>query len=96
MRPLTRTIPRYPSRLAPSFSTYRPLRLKEDKPHDPEELEKKKQKAQNGEKDRDLQSSSEEAVGADQEKVKDNNKHMEELQKQTAQKSEENHPQGKS
>lgn len=44
---------------------------------------------------RDVASKSEEVVGADQEKVRDHDKHMEQLQKETAQQSEENHPKGK-
>jgi len=52
-------------------------------------------KAGNGGKSRELQSEGEEAVGADQEKVRDDKKHMEELQKETANESQKEHPEGK-
>jgi len=52
-------------------------------------------KGANGGKSRELQSEGEEAVGADQEKVKDDKKHMEELQKETANESQKEHPEGK-
>lgn len=70
------------------FSTSLQCRLRENAEQDPDDLEKKKQQAaQTGEKSRDLKSEGEEAVGADQEKVKDDQKHIEELQKQTANES---------
>jgi len=58
-----------------------------------EEAKQKSMKQQEG--SRDVASKSEEVVGADQEKVKDHDKHMEQLQKETAQQGEENHPKGK-
>lgn len=79
-----------------TFSGARPLRLKEDKEQSPKEIEKQKQEnLKNNEKNRELASSSEEVVDAEQEKVKDHDQHMDKLQKQTAQKSEEKHPEGK-
>lgn len=79
-----------------AFSGARPLRFKEDKEQSAQEIEKQKQEnLKNNEKNRELASSSEEVVGAEQENVKDHDQHMEKLQKQTAQKSEEKHPEGK-
>ena len=74
------------------------LTLRETKEQSPETLEKAKQeqmKGGSGTKSRELQSEGEEAVGADQEKVKDDKKHMEELQKETANESQREHPEGK-
>ena len=74
------------------------LSLRETEEQSPETLEKAKQdqmKGANGGKSRELQSEGEEAVGADQEKVKDDKKHMEELQKETANESQKEHPEGK-
>ena len=98
MRQILRLVPQQPARFAAQpFSTSTRLRIKEDKERSPEEVERAKQEQlKDKEWKRELASGSEEAVGADQEKVKDHDKHMEELQKQTAQKSEENHPEGKS
>ena len=63
--------------------------MKEDKEADPEDAERAKQQAiKNPEaENRQVKSAGEEAVGADQEHVKDDKAHMEELQKQTAQES---------
>ncbi len=80
-----------------SFSIASRLRLREDADRSPEEVEKQKQESmKKSGSTRGVASASEEVVGADQQKVKDHDKHMEELQKQTAQKSEEQHPEGKS
>lgn len=97
MKQLTRLLSRQSPVLVRPFSTSRTLRIKEDVERSPEEAEKAKQEQlKKQEWNRGTASASEEVVGADQQKVKDHDKHMEELQKQTAQKSEENHPQGKS
>ena len=97
MKQLTRLLSRQSPTFARPFSTSRTLRLKEDADRSPEEVEKAKQEQlKKQEWSRETASASEEVVGADQQKVKDHGKHMEELQKDTAQKSEENHPQGKS
>lgn len=98
---------RQPLRLArPTFQTATPirtfsyaqrLRLKEDHDHSPEEAEQHKQESmKNPEGHRGVKSSSEEHIGADREKVHDHDDHMEDLQKETAQKHEEEHPHGKS
>ena len=77
-----------------------PLRLKEDKPQDPDEVEKAKHeqmkpgKGQSQERDK-LSSSSESAIAAENEKVDDHGKHIEDLQQETAQQSEKDHPHGK-
>jgi len=63
------------------------LRLKEDHPQDPEELEKVKQsQIKKREWTRELASTSEENVKADQDgrEIKEHGKHIEELQKTTA------------
>jgi hypothetical protein len=97
MKQSTRLLPRQSPVLVRPFSTSRTLRIKEDTERSPEEAEKAKQEQlKKQEWNRGTASASEEVVGADQQKVKDHDKHMEELQKQTAQESEENHPQGKS
>ncbi|KAK3701752.1 hypothetical protein LTR37_015272 [Vermiconidia calcicola] len=96
MRPFIRVIPRQPVRLARPFSIARTLRLKEDVERNPEEVEQAKQdQLKDKEWKRELASGSEESVGADREHVKDDDKHMEELQKQTAQQTQENHPDAK-
>lgn len=99
MRPFFRVAPRKSVTISRPFTTARQFRLKEDKERDPEEAEQAKQEAMNKTTEgshRGVASSSEEDVGADREKVRDHDKHMEELQKQTAQKSEEEHPKGNS
>lgn len=101
MLPFLRQLPRQPLRSSQHisrFGTLQPLRVKEEKKdQSPEEIEKAKQN-QHHDKDarRELKSGSEEVVGAEQESVKDHDKHMEELQKQTKKESEEKHPQAKS
>ena len=96
MRSLLRVVPKQPLTLARPFSTGRQLRLKEDSDRSPEAAEEAKQNAnKDKEARRQVASSSEEAVGADQQEVKDDKKHMEELQKQTAQETQENHPKAK-
>ena len=73
-----------------AFSSAQRLRLKEDQDRSPEEVEKQKQeqKKPGAGWNRETASVSEDVVGADQEKVKDHDKHMEDLQKQTARESE--------
>ncbi|KAK5162851.1 uncharacterized protein LTR77_011108 [Saxophila tyrrhenica] len=96
-RPLALRQPLFTLRPIRTFTTLRPLRIKEDAERSPEEIEKAKQKSMNKpEGSRHTASSGEEAVGADRENVKDHDQHMEELQKQTAGKSQEKHPEGKS
>jgi len=61
-------------------------------------MEKAKQKSMNADEwDRDTASASEEVAGADSEhhKVEDHDEHMEDLQKQTANETQENHPEAK-
>lgn len=85
---------RTPSR---PLSYSRPLALKEDKVQDPQEIEKAKQEQlKDGKKKQELESASETGVKADREKVNDHKSHMEDLQKETAQQKEQEHPQGKS
>jgi hypothetical protein len=70
--------------------------LKEDKEQSPQELEKAKQEQmKGGKKSSELESASEADVKADRQNVKDHDKHMEDLQKQTAQQKEKEHPAGK-
>lgn len=83
--------------LARPFSGASQLRLRENKEQDPNEVEKNKQEQFNDkDKRRELKSAGEEAVGADQEKVKDNKAHISELQKETANESQKKHPEGDS
>lgn len=97
MKQITRLSKRQSPGLVRPFSTSRTLRIKEDAERSPEEAEKAKQEQlKKQEWNRGTASASEEVVGADQQKVRDHDKHMEELQKDTAQKSEESHPEGKS
>lgn len=83
------------------FSSAFRLRIKEDADRSPEEVENakqeqlKKQEKGEGEWHRELASSSEEHIGADKEQVHDHDEHMEDLQKQTAEKHEKDHPDGK-
>lgn len=97
MRPFMRVVPRQSTRFARPFTSARTSRIPEDKKQDPEEAERAKQNAnQSKEARREVASSSEEVVGADQQKVNDHGKHMEDLQKQTAQETQENHPKANS
>lgn len=97
MKQISRQVPRQSAVLARPFSTSRTLRLKENNERSPEQVEQAKQAAlKNKNGSREVESASEEVVGAEQEKVKDHDKHMEKLQKETAQQSEKNHPEGKS
>ena len=83
------------------FSSAQPLRLKEDKPQDPEELDRvkneqiEKQKKGEGHWHEELASSSESTIAADKEQPADHEQHMQDLQKQTAGQSEKDHPEGK-
>lgn len=102
MRSALRLIPRQPirpvkSNLARSFTTGSTLRLKEDKSQDPQEIEQAKQEQlKTGKKKEELESQSETGVKADREKVHDHSEHMKDLQKQTAQQTQKEHPHGKS
>jgi len=84
-----------------TFTAVRSLRLKEDGDRSAEELDAKKheqiqkQKDGKGEWHESLASSSESGIAADKEKVHDHDEHMEDLQKETAGKVEEEHPEGK-
>jgi hypothetical protein len=83
------------------FSQAQQLRLKEDANRSPEELERikqeqlKQQKEGKGQWNEELASSSESHVAADKQKVDDHQQHMSDLQKETAQQSEESHPSAK-
>ncbi|RMZ15114.1 hypothetical protein D0862_01794 [Hortaea werneckii] len=72
-----------------AFSCAPQLRLKEDKEQTPEQVEKAKQEQMKGNKNArdELTSSSEAAVHADKEQPADKNSHIQEMQKQTANKS---------
>nr|OQO20809.1 hypothetical protein B0A51_11949 [Rachicladosporium sp. CCFEE 5018] len=78
------------------------LRLKEDANRSPEELDRikheqiEKQKQGKGEWHEELASSSESNTAADKEKVHDHDEHIEDLQKETAEQQEKDHPHGKS
>lgn len=84
-----------------SFSVARPLRLKEDKDRSPEELDRikheqiDKQKKGEGHWHEELASSSESHVAADREKIDNHDEHMEDLQKEGAQQTQQNHPEAK-
>ncbi|GAB7363417.1 hypothetical protein MBLNU230_g3694t1 [Neophaeotheca triangularis] len=85
-----------------SFTTQTRLSAgKEDKDRSPEEVERvkqeqlKKQEKGEGHWHEELASAGEAGVAADRQNVKDHEEHMEDLQKQTAQKAEKEHPQGK-
>ena len=105
LRPFQRQRLRFASPTPPAprpFTSAQRLQIKEDKEQNPEEIERakkeqlKKQQEGKGEWHEELASSSESHVKADRENVKDHDKHMEDLQKETAQKHEEEHPRGKS
>ena len=87
--------------IARSFSISPQLRLKEDGDRSPEEIEKKKQeqlqkqREGKGEWHESLASGGESNIAADKERVHDHDKHMEDLQKETAKTHEEEHPHGK-
>jgi hypothetical protein len=90
-----------PSYTIRPFSQAQQLRLKEDANRSPEELERikqeqlKQQKEGKGQWNEELASSSESHVAADKQKVDDHQQHMSDLQKETAQQSEESHPSAK-
>lgn len=94
-QPLRRTLVQTsPTR---TFVSAQRLRLKEDADRGPEEIEAAKQEQlKTGKRKGELESQSEAAVGADQQKVDDHGKHMEDLQKQTANQKQSEHPAGKS
>ncbi|KAI5235816.1 hypothetical protein E4T43_09003 [Aureobasidium subglaciale] len=77
------------------------LRIKEDANRSPEELERTKQEQLKAQKEgkaewnEKLASAGEAGIAADKEDVKDHDRHMEELQKETAGKAEKEHPEGK-
>jgi len=78
-----------------TFATTQIQRLKEDADRSPEHIEQKKHESVNkakkgeGEWHEGLASSGESNVKADKQDVEDHDKHMEDLQKHTAQKGEE-------
>lgn len=83
------------------FASAARLRLKEDKERSPEEVDRVKEEQRRkaaqgrGEWHEELASQSESHVAADREAVKDHDKHMEELQKQTANETQKKHPEAK-
>jgi len=89
-----------PSYVRP-FSQAQQLRLKEDANRSPEELERIKkeqleqQKQGKGQWREELASSSESHVAADKQQVNDHQQHMSDLQKETAQQTQKNHPEAK-
>lgn len=84
-----------------AFTAATRLRLKEDKARSAEEVdrvkEEQRQKAARGKGEwhEELASQSESHVAADREGVRDHDKHMEELQKQTANETQKKHPDAK-
>jgi hypothetical protein len=99
-RPITLRSAAAPSYVRP-FSQAQQLKLKEDANRSPEELERikqeqlKQQKEGKGQWNEELASSSESHVAADKEKVNDHQQHMSDLQKETAQQTQKNHPDAK-
>ena len=83
------------------FSQAQQLRLKEDSTKSAEETERikqeqlQKQKEGKAEWNEELASSSESHVAADKENVNNHDQHIQDLQKETAQKTQENHPAAK-
>ena len=83
------------------FSTHPCLQVKEDANRSPEELEKtkqehlQKQKDGKGQWEESLASSGEANIAADKDDISHHGDHIEELQKQTAGKAEQEHPEGK-
>lgn len=99
MRPFVRLVTPRPSlpllllRQARPWSSTGQWRLKEDKSQSPHEIESAKQEQlKTGQKQEELESASETAVRAD----RDGKKDVEQLQKETAKKSQDEHPAGKS
>jgi hypothetical protein len=104
LRPSSLTLPTRSTISASCTFTTTPSRLiKEDAHRTPEELEAAKQEQLQEQKEgkgkwkEELASHGESAIAADKdaEKVDDHDKHMEDLQKETAGKSEQEHPEGK-
>ena len=97
-RPLRTLRPSTPLR---TFSQQPRHLIKEDKQQSPEELEAKKQQQLKEQKEgkgrwhEDLASAGEVSVKADREEVGDHQKHMKELQEETAGQMEKEHPHGK-
>lgn len=89
-----------PSSVRP-FSHAQQLRLKEDSPKSPEETDRikqeqiKKQQDGKGHWHEELASQSESHVAADRENVDNHDKHIDDLQKETAQQTQQNHPAAK-
>lgn len=83
------------------FSQAQQLRLKEDSTKSAEETERikqeqlQKQKEGKAQWNEELASSSESHVAADKENVNNHDQHIQDLQKETAQKTQENHPAAK-
>ena len=84
-----------------TFNSAQHLRLKEDGDRSPQEIENlkqeqlKKQEKGEGHWHEGLASGGESNIAADKEKVHDHDEHMEDLQKETAQQHEKDHPHGK-
>lgn len=83
------------------FSQAQQLRLKEDANRSPEETERikqeqlQKQKEGKGHWHEGLASSSESHIAADKENINDHDQHINDLQKETAQQTQQNHPSAK-
>lgn len=83
------------------FSQAQQLRLKEDANRSPEETERvkqeqlQKQKEGKGHWHEELASSSESHIAADKENINDHDQHINDLQKETAQQTQQNHPAAK-
>ncbi|KAK5123637.1 hypothetical protein LTR85_002675 [Meristemomyces frigidus] len=110
MRAFLRPVQRQPLRLAApafqrpaarAFTSALPLRLKEDAARSGEEIDKikkdqmEKQEKGEGHWHEELASSSESHIKADRQQPEDKDAHIEELQQQTAEKHEKDHPHGK-
>lgn len=90
-----------PATITRPFTQATGLRLKEDADRSGAEVDKvkheqiKKQEKGEGHWHEELASQSESHISADREKVDDHDEHMEDLQKETAEKHEKDHPHGK-
>jgi hypothetical protein len=83
------------------FSQAQQLRLKEDANRSPEETERvkqeqlQKQKEGKGHWHEELASSSESHIAADKQNIDNHDEHINDLQKETAQQTQQNHPSAK-
>lgn len=90
-----------PTTSARTFTSAPQLRLKEDHARSPEETDRvkheqiQKQKEGKGHWHEELASQSESHVAADREQVGDHKQHLSDLQKETAQKTQETHPEAR-